>query len=88
MTYSVRFSRQADRDLRRLDRSQQAQVMAWIKKNLEGCEDPRRSGHALTGEFRRLWRYRVGNYRIIAEIVDGELVIIVIEVGHRRNVYG
>ena len=61
--------------------------MAWIKKNLVDCEDPRRTGHPLTGEFQGLWRYRVGRYRIIAEIIDSRLVIVVVEVGHRKNIY-
>ena len=87
MSYEVRFTEHADRDLRRLDRPQRAQVMAWIGRNLVGCEDPRRSGRALAGDLAGLWRYRVGEYRIVAEIHDGELVIVVIEVGHRRNVY-
>ena len=88
MSYDVRFTERADRELRKLDMPQRAQMMAWIKRNLIDCEDPRRTGHALTGDFSGLWRYRVGDYRIVAEIHDIELVILVVEVGHRRNVYG
>lgn len=88
MSYDVRFTERADRELRKLDMPQCAQMMAWIKRNLIDCEDPRRTGHALTGDFSGLWRYRVGDYRIVAEIHDNELVILVVEVGHRRNVYG
>lgn len=87
MSYEVRFTERADKDLRKLDFSQRANIMAWVRKNLVDCEDPRRSGHALTGDLAGLWRYRVGGYRLVAEIHDGELVILVIEVAHRRNVY-
>jgi mRNA interferase RelE/StbE len=50
-------------------------------------EDPRRSGHALTGDRQGLWRYRVGDYRIVATIEDDRFVVLVVTVGHRREVY-
>lgn len=87
MRYGVEISEFAEKELLKLDSSQRRQIMAWIKKNLIDCEDPRRTGHPLTGEFQGLWRYRVGRYRIIAEIIDSRLVIVVVEVGHRKNIY-
>lgn len=87
MRYGVEISEFAEKELLKLDSSQRRQIMAWIKKNLVDCEDPRRTGHPLTGEFQGLWRYRVGRYRIIAEIIDSRLVIVVVEVGHRKNIY-
>lgn len=87
MRYEVRFTERADRELMKLDIPQRSQIMAWIKKNLVDCEDPRRTGHALTGDLGGLWRYRVGKYRIVAEISDRELIIVVFEIGHRKNVY-
>ena len=87
MRYGVEISEFAEKELLKLDSSQRRQIMAWIKKNLVDCEDPRRTGHPLTGEFQGLWRYRVGRYRIIAEIIDSRLVIVVVEVGHRKNRY-
>ena len=86
MKYGVEISEFAEKELLKLDSSQRRQIMAWIKKNLVDCEDPRRTGHPLTGEFQGLWRYRVGRYRIIAEIIDSRLVIVVVEVGHRKNI--
>lgn len=87
MSCNVTFTERADRDLNRLDMAQRAQIMAWVKKNLVDCDDPRRSGHALTGDLAGLWRCRVGRYRLVAEIHDGELIMVAIEVGPRRNVY-
>lgn len=87
MSFTVIFSNRADRDLRKLDKAQARAVMAWIKKNLVDCSDPRRTGHALKGEFGEYWRYRVGDYRIVARIVDDALVLEVVEVGHRKNIY-
>ncbi|MDV0824807.1 type II toxin-antitoxin system RelE family toxin [Klebsiella quasipneumoniae] len=51
-------------------------------------EDPRDAGKALTGNLRTYWRYRVGDYRVICEIRDAELVIVAVEIGHRSEVYG
>ena len=59
----------------------------WIDKNLEGTSDPRVHGKALTGNLAGLWRYRVGDYRLIAEIRDDRLVILMLEVGHRSGIY-
>lgn len=87
MTFSVEFSEKADEDLQKLDISQRAPIMAWIKKNLVDCEDPRRSGHALTGPFAGFWRYRVGKYRLVAEIRDDVLTIVIVAVGNRKNIY-
>ena len=87
MRCGVEISEFAEKELLKLDSSQRRQIMAWIKKNLVDCEDPRRTGHPLTGELQGLWRYRVGRYRIIAEIIDSRLVIVVVEVGHRKNIY-
>ncbi len=85
--YKVTFSKQADKQLCKLDKSVAKKIVAWIVKNLQNCEDPRLHGKALTGNRAGLWRYRIGDYRIIAKIFDNELIIQVIEVGHRREIY-
>ena len=59
----------------------------WMRKNLEGCENPRRYGKPLSGDRQGEWSYRVGDYRIIAEIHDSRILIMVMTVGHRREVY-
>jgi len=61
--------------------------MSWIEENLAGCKDPRRIGKALHGDRAGTWRYRVGEYRVIAEIKDKELIITVIGIGSRKNIY-
>ena len=62
-------------------------LFEWIDKNLEGCTNPRAHGKPLAVNRTGQWRYRVGDYRIIANIQDGKLVILVIAVGHRSRVY-
>ena len=87
MTYHVEFSRRALKDIQRLDKATAALILGWIRKNLEGCENPRAHGKGLTANHSGEWRYRVGDYRLLAEIQDGKLVIIMLTVGHRSEVY-
>ena len=62
-------------------------ILKWIDKNLEGCTNARVHGKALTGNHAGLWRYRIGDCRLIADIQDGKLVILTLEVGHRSGIY-
>jgi len=85
--YQVRFSEKALNELKKLDKHTLLLIMAWIKKNLDGCLNPRQQGKVLTANRSGEWRYRVGDYRILAEIDDNTVTILVLSVGHRRNVY-
>ena len=87
MRYTVKFTERARKNLLKLDKSTSKLILAWIRKNLENCEDPRRHGKALTENLSGQWRYRVGNYRILAQIDDNEITILVLEIGHRRDIY-
>ena len=86
MTYRVEFSRQALKGLKKLDRQTAALILGWVRKNLEGCMDPRAHGIGLTANRSGAWRYRVGDYRLLAEIQDGKLIILMLTVGHRSEV--
>lgn len=85
--YRVILSKTADKQLRKLDKYTFNIITAWIRKNLDGCDNPRQKGKALVENHNGEWRYRVGDYRIIAEIHDDEVLILVLEVGHRREIY-
>ena len=63
-------------------------IYAWIGKNLEGCSNPRLHGKGLTANRSGQWRYRVNDYRLIAEIQDDVVVILIVRIAHRREVYG
>ena len=76
-----------DQQLKKLDRHTAAMLMGWMRKNLEGCENPRQHGKALTANRVGQWRYRVGDYRLIAEIKDEEIIILILALGHRRDIY-
>jgi mRNA interferase RelE/StbE len=85
--WRVEFDRAAVRDLRRLGSDAESRVLRYLRERIVGSTDPRRSGHALTGDRKGLWRYRIGDYRIVAAIEDNRFVVLVVAVGHRREVY-
>ena len=85
--YSLYYAKEAKKALKKLDKPILVMVKAWIEKNLTNTDDPRRNGKALRGKYSGYWRYRVGNYRLICEIRDRELVIILIDLGHRGEIY-
>ena len=90
MNYRVEYSDDAKKSLSKMkkkDPMEALRIYNWIGKNLVDCDDPRRTGKALTGQFKGSWRYRVGDYRILAEIHDDVLVILLIDKGHRSTVY-
>ena len=82
MIYEVRYSAKAQKQLKKLDKSVVRVLIAWIEKNLVNTSDPRIHGKGLTANKSGFWRYRIGNYRIIADIKDNELIIEVVEVAH------
>ncbi|MBR2675215.1 MAG: type II toxin-antitoxin system RelE/ParE family toxin [Mogibacterium sp.] len=87
MKYTVNYTEKALKSLKKLDRSVLFMIKAWIEKNLLETENPRQHGKGLTATRSGQWRYRVGDYRILAEIQEDKLVILVVEVGHRKNIY-
>lgn len=87
MSYTVEYTEKALKSLKKLDHSALIIIKAWIEKNLVGTEDPRKRGKGLTANRSGQWRYRVGDYRILAEIQDEVLVILIIDIGHRSTVY-
>ena len=85
--YHVRTTKAFDRQIKKLDPSVQKLVKNWITKHLLNCEDPRIYGNGLIAEFKGYWRYRIGDYRLIAEIRDDELIIISISIARRSEMY-
>ena len=86
MAWRIDFTKNADKTMRKLDGGVALRVLDELEEIAE-LEDPRSRGEALTGNLAGVWRYRVGDYRILCDINDGELVILVVEVAHRREVY-
>lgn len=87
MSYQVKTTPRFNREFKRLDPYTQRILKAWIEKHLVGQEDSRAHGKALVADRKGFWRYRIGDYRIICEIKDAELLLLALTVGYRREVY-
>jgi len=85
--YKVKYTKTALKKLQKLDKPTAKILTEWVKKNLEGTDDPRKLGKSLSGNRSNQWRYRKGNYRIIADIQDDEIIILILDIGHRKDIY-
>ena len=86
MAWRIEFERRADKQLDKLSPQDAARIVRYLEE-VRQLDDPRQRGHALVGEWSGFWRYRVGDYRVIARIEQGRMVIVVVSMGHRREVY-
>ncbi|MPM15523.1 hypothetical protein SDC9_61894 [bioreactor metagenome] len=86
MSFHIELSEEALKQLKKLDKHITALIIGWLRKNLEGCADPRRHGQGLTADSGSQWRYRVGDYRILAEIQDEKIIVLVLSIGHRSEI--
>ena len=80
------FSKKADKQLSKLDAGVRRVIVSWLLKHIDGCDDPRVYGKGLTANPAGEWHYRIGDYRVLCEIRDDELIVLAIAVGHRRDV--
>ena len=87
MAWTLRLSETAKRQLRKLDSSNAQVILRYLNRVVQETSDPRERGSGLRANLAGLWRYRVGDYRVIFSIEDHELVILVLQIGHRRDVY-
>jgi len=88
MAWSVEFHPDAARELAKLDPQNERRILKFLHERVARLDDPRSSGKALRGaELREFWRYRVGDYRLICEFINNKLVVLVLRVGHRKNIY-
>lgn len=87
MKYNVEFSERAKKQLKKQDKHVAALIMGWFEKNIQGCENPRQHGKGLVENKSGEWRYRIGDYRVICEIKDKELIVLALEICHRKEIY-
>lgn len=85
--WRLAFSKRAENQLSKMDVGMRRIIVAWLLKNVDGCDDPRAHGKGLSGNLSSAWRYRIGDYRVLCDIRDDELVMLALEIGHRREVY-
>jgi mRNA interferase RelE/StbE len=88
MAYNVELSESAERELGKLDGSQTKRILKFLHQRVAKLDDPRSIGEALHGSrLGEFWKYRVGDYRLICKIEDDRLIVLVLRVGHRKEIY-
>ncbi len=87
MVWKAEFDKRAVKSLESLSKTNRDRIRRFIDERLLTANDPRLLGAALAGNLAGLWRYRVGDLRIVAKIIDERLVILVISIGHRSEIY-
>jgi len=88
MVWRIKFERSAERELSKLDKQIAKRILVFLHGRVATLEDPRNIGEALKGStLGNFWKYRVGDYRVIAHLEDDELCILVVRIGNRRDVY-
>jgi mRNA interferase RelE/StbE len=86
MQWKIEFKKQAAQEINKLDKPQRERIRAFLK-NLATRDNVRVQGHALQGKLSNYWRYRVGDYRLVCQIKDSELIILIVNAGHRKDIY-
>ena len=87
MAWKVKVTETADKQLAALGNQEEKRIRKFLRERVAPCDNPRDFGDPLLGNFSGLWRYRVGNFRIICDIQDEEILVLVLKIGHRREVY-
>ena len=87
MAWRVEFTPEAEKQLSRIERQSAKRIIQFLRDRISPAEDPRTPGKPLKGVLREFWRYRVGDYRIMCRIENDQLLVLVIRVAHRREIY-
>lgn len=87
MDWKIKFSEFSQKQIKKLDKALAKKIIKYLKERVTAQSDPRTFGKPLLHDKSGLWRYRVDDYRIICKIEDQELVVLVLRLGHRRNIY-
>jgi mRNA interferase RelE/StbE len=86
LVWVIEYTATAEKQLRKLDRQIARRILDYLDERIARLEDPRTRGKALSGPLGELWRYRIGDYRVICAVLDDRMLILVLEVGHRGSV--
>jgi len=87
VSWNYRISAQALKQLRELGHEPPRRILAFLDTGVSGCDDPRQFGKCLKGDLGEFWRYRVEDYRLLCRIEDEKLVVLVVRLGHQRDIY-
>jgi len=87
LAWKIELTELVLKQLKKLGHSEAKRITHYLRNRIEPLDDPRQLGKPLKGELSNLWRYRVGDYRLICELKDNELIVLVVRVGHRKGIY-
>ena len=87
MVWSVRIYHTADKQLKKIDKFNQRKILDYLYNKISGSDDPRKLGKPLKGKLKGYWRYRLGDYRIACKLDDNLFLVLVVRVGHRKEIY-
>lgn len=87
LVWEIMWDPRAEKNLKKLDHAAQKRILQYLETRIATNQDPRRFGEALLGDKKGLWKYRVETYRMVCRIDDEAITVLVIDVGHRKNVY-
>jgi mRNA interferase RelE/StbE len=87
MTWQIEFTSTAAKQFSKLDKPVKERIISFLENRLAATDNPKQSGKALQGALSEYWAYRVGSYRILTKHQDDQLLILVVEIGHRKEVY-
>lgn len=87
MAWTIEYAESIQKDIRKLDPAERRRIREFLEGKVAALDDPRSIGKALSGSFSGLWRYRIGDYRVIVSIDDARFCVLVLKVGHRKSVY-
>lgn len=88
MAWTIKIDKAAKKELAKLDKTAADRILRFFEKRIATEENPRRFGEGLTENLAGLWKYRIGDFRVIAEIQEERIVVLVVRIGHRSKVYG
>jgi mRNA interferase RelE/StbE len=87
LTWTIEFTKSASKQLKKLDKQNQKRIIKFLKDRLSSSNDPRLLGKPLHGKLSDAWSYRVGDYRLISQLFDDKMIISVLLIGHRSEIY-
>jgi len=87
LAWTIEFDPRTERDLKKIGKQEARRVRDFLRDRVATLDNPRRLGKPLKGQLAELWRYRIGDIRVVCELRDDTLVILVVRVGHRKQVY-
>lgn len=87
MAWTIEFETKALKDLKRLDKPDAKRIWSFLKERVATREDPRTLARPLSGQWGQYWRFRVGDYRVVCRLEDESWVVLIVRIGHRKQVY-